>query len=78
MYGALTTTFRDRVRFAFASEQSQAEATALIKQEFNVKSIPALVIQLKDGSRSIYGGKMKLPEIVTWIMPHALSEKVEP
>lgn len=37
------------------------------------------MIQLKDGSRSIYEGKMKLPELVTWVLPHALEddEKVD-
>ena len=33
------------------------------------------MIQLRDGTKSVYDGKMKLPELVTWVMPHALSDK---
>jgi hypothetical protein len=46
----------------------------IIKNDFNVKTTPALVIELKDGTKSIYDGKMKLPELVTWVLPHALSD----
>ncbi len=60
--------------FAFSSEQKDEDVANLIKKDFSVQSVPALVIQLKDGSKSIYEGKMKLPELVTWVLPHALED----
>jgi hypothetical protein len=44
---------------------------------FSVDSSPTLLIELQDGSTETYTGKMKLPELIKWVEPYALSEKIE-
>lgn len=44
IYGALTSNFRDKVLFAFTSEQKDEEVANVIKKDFKVNKAPALVI----------------------------------
>ena len=44
IYGALTSNFRDKVLFAFTSEQKDEDVANVIKKDFKVDKAPALVI----------------------------------
>ena len=44
---------------------------------FSIESSPTLLLELQDGTTEIYSGKMKLPELIKWLKPYALTEKIE-
>ena len=35
------------------------------------------MVELTDGTTQVYDGNMKLPELVAWLKPFALSEKIQ-
>ena len=73
IYAALTANFRDKIDFAFLSDDSAASAT--FKSQFEIDTVPTLLLTTVGGSVEVYTEKMKLPELIKWLTPHALPEK---
>ena len=40
----------------------------------DVEKWPTLLIEDTDGTRTVYDGKMKLPEMIEFVKPYALSD----
>lgn len=71
LYGALTATYRDRVNFAFVSDDSPVSNQ--VKLFYSVET-PAIVLESEAGV-TVYDGAMKLPQLVKWLEPFALTAK---
>jgi len=67
IYSALTTGFRNRIRFAFVnkSEKTQEAQQALVPQ-FQIEKWPTLLIVTRGGETIYYQGKMKLELLNEW------------
>lgn len=74
IYAALTTQFFNQVRFAFVRKDDNNEAKTYLETEYKVSSYPTMVVETRDGSLVYYDGRYKLPELVKWLSPFALSE----
>lgn len=76
IYSALTATYRDRIDFAFIIDDGSS-ASGTFKQIYGIETSPTLLVELQDGeSREAYSGSMKLPELVAWLKPYALTQKI--
>jgi hypothetical protein len=73
IYAALTANFRDKIDFAFLPDDSAASAA--FKSQFEIDTVPTLLLTTVGGSVEVYTEKMKLPELIKWLTPHALPEK---
>ena len=73
IYGALTANFRDKIDFAFISDDSAASHA--FKTQFDTETVPTLLLTTVGGSVDVYTQKMKLSELLKWLAPHALAER---
>lgn len=76
------------MRFAFVQDDKANKVSTQLIDEFSVEKFPTLLmlapmereIEVENDLVShqyqilVYDGKMKLPEIVEWVKPYALSE----
>ena len=75
IYKALSSTFRNRLRFAFVNVE--ASVSADLASDFGVEKWPTLLVENggdEEGTHAIFSGKMKLNELVDFVTPHALAE----
>ena len=75
IYKALSATFRNRLRFAFVNVE--ASVSAELAGDYGVEKWPTLLVEngAEDGeSHAIFGGKMKLNELIDFVAPFALPE----
>lgn len=79
IYKALSSEFRNRLRFAFVNIESQIAGD--LSTEFGIKEWPTLLVQNQfvtpdddSDSHHVFSGKMKLNELIDFVAPFALSE----
>lgn len=72
IYKALSTHFRNRLRFGFTNPE--ASVSGELANEFGASKWPTLLIANTNGDEHlIYDGKMSLHELISFVEPYALS-----